>query len=198
MSIFKSREQKRIEREIEIKKGINTVKRNIRKLEKNQREYISKARRAKRLSFDDQLAFLKETIKKTAAQGRMLERQLLNIETAMQIKNQAEAHAQFAKSMQALSKTISTLFGATDLEKTQKDFERAIAQAKTMEERMEILLDMSGEAFFEGEDVPEDVISESDIDRLIEEEALAEEDNLDKKIKESLGEIASELETEDN
>ena len=120
MRLFKSREEKRIEREIQIRKGINQIKKNIRDLERNEKEYVHKARRAVELGSGEQVEFLKKTLKRTAGQRRLMERQLLNIETAVQIKNQAEAHAGFAKAMNALARSIRESFGAADMARTQK------------------------------------------------------------------------------
>ncbi len=194
MGLFKSKEQRRIDRDIEVRKGLSQIKRHIRKLEKSEGQYLKKARRAKQLSSDQQLSFLKATLKKTAAQRRLMERQLLNIETALQIKNQAEAHAQFAKSINAVSVSIAEMFGTTDLAKTQTDFARAMAQAQSMEERMEIFLDLANETMLGETESAEELVSDEEIDALIEAEvAQAEGEGIDKAISKGLKEIEKEL-----
>ncbi len=110
MGIFKSKEEKRIERTIEVRKGINSLRRNIRDLNKHELSYITKAKRARKMGDKDQYAFLKQQLKKTAGQKRSRERQLLSIETAMQIKNQAESDADFAKSMGSVAKAVSDVY----------------------------------------------------------------------------------------
>ena len=194
MGLFKSKEQRRIDRDIEIRKGISQIKRHIRNLEKSEKDYLKKARRAKQLSSEQQLSFLKATLKKTAAQKRLMERQLLNIETALQIKNQAEAHGQFAKSINAVSRSIAEMFGATDLAKTQADFAKAMAQAQSMEERMEIFLDIANETMLGEATSTEELVSDEEIDALIESEvAQAEGEGIDKAISKGLKEIEKEL-----
>ncbi len=194
MGLFKSKEQRRIDRDIEIRKGISQVKRHIRQLEKNEKDYLKKARRARQLGSDQQLTFLKATLKKTAAQKRLMERQLLNIETALQIKNQAEAHGQFAKSINAVSGAIAEAFGATDLAKTQAEFARAMAQAQSMEERMEIFLDLANETMLGEEASSDELVTDEEIDSLIEAEvAQSEGEGIDKAISKGLKEIEKEL-----
>lgn len=195
MGLFKSADERRIARDLEIRKGLATIKRSITGLEKHERDYLAKARRAKRIDAPDQLGFLKQALKRTAAQRRMLERQLLNLETAVQIKTQAESHAQFAKSMGAISKSIGELFGAVDLERTQAEFESALAKAETMEQRMELFLDLSSGSLSEGTTTAaEGAISDDEIDRMIEEEAAAEEGaGLDDAIQKGLKDIEKEL-----
>jgi hypothetical protein len=194
MGLFKSREQRRIDRDIEIRKGISQIKRHIRGLEKSEREYIKKARRAKQLASDQQLSFIKATLKKTAAQKRLMERQLLNIETALQIKNQAEAHGQFAKAINAVSQSIAEMFGSTDLARTQADFQRAMAQAQSLEERMELFLDLANEAMLGETAGSEELVSDEEIDALVDAEvAQAEGEGIDEAISKGLKEIEKEL-----
>ena len=195
MALFKTKEERRIERQIEVRKGINAIRRNIRDLEKNEAEYIEKAKRAAQLGSTEQLSFLKQTLKRTAGQRRIMERQLLNIETALQIKNQAEAHAQFASSMNAVSHAIADAFGSTDLTQTQQEFERAMAKAESLEQQMEVFLDMSSSSMFGYEGAGSDVVSDAEIDRMIDDEVLAEESRseLDASIVDGLDAVRREL-----
>ena len=195
MGLFKSADDRRLERELEARKGINLIRRNIRELERNEKKYIDKAKRALQMGSDDQLNFIKQTIKRTAVQRRAMERQLLNIETAMQIKNQAEAHGQFAKSMNAVSMAIGEMFGATDLKETQQEFEKAMMKAQSLEEQMDIFLDMSSNAMFGYEGSGDELVTDSEIDRMIEDEVMEEESSseLDDAISDGLQDVRKEL-----
>ena len=138
MGLFKSKEERRIERDIQVRQGIAQIRRQITALAKNEKEFLAKARRAKQIGAPDQISFLRQTLRRTMAGRLQMERQLLAIETAAQIKNQAESYSVFAKSMTAVSRSIGEVFGSTDLVRTQHDFEKAMAQAQTMEQRMKI------------------------------------------------------------
>ncbi len=196
MGFFKSEEEKRIERNLEVKKGINAIKRNIKELEKNKKKYIEKAKRAKAIGDEDQYEFLKKALKKTAAQKKLRERQLLSIETALQIKNQAESDAEFAKAMQAVSESISEVYGATDMAETQKQFQKAMAQAENLQERMEFFLDSTRDDVFASDlDVDDEVVSDDEVEKMISDELEHEESReLDDEIEEDLKEIEAELE----
>jgi len=198
MGIFKSKDERRIERDIEIRKGVNSLRRNIKDLAKHQLSYIEKAKRAKKIGDSDQLAFLKRMLKKTAAQKRMRERQLLSIETAVQIKNQAESDADFAKSMGSVAKAVSDVYGSVDFAKTQKNFEKAMMQAETLQQQMEIFLEMTQEHVMTGEVEGEDqVVSDAEIDKMLDEEVVHEEGgSLDKDIEKGLKDIQDELDRE--
>jgi hypothetical protein len=191
---FKSREQRRIEREIQIRKGIQAIRKNIQDLGRNEAEYARKARRARELGSPDQVEFLKKTLKRTAGQKRLMERQLLNIETANQIKNQAEAHAGFAGAMNALSRSIRESFGAADMARTTRNFETAMAQADSLEAQMELFLDMSSQSMFGYEPSGEEIVTDAEIDAMIDaagaEPSAAE---VDRKVAEGLEEIRREI-----
>ncbi|HZE98230.1 MAG TPA: Snf7 family protein [Planctomycetota bacterium] len=198
MGMFKSKEEKRIERDIEVRKGVNSLKRNIRDLAKHELSYIQKAKKAKRIGDNSQYDFLKRQLKKTAGQRRMRERQLLSIETAVQIKNQAESDADFAKSMGAVAKAVSEVYGSVDFAKTQKNFEKAMMQADTLQQQMEIFLEMTQEHVMSGEVEGEDqVVTDAEIDKMLDEEVVHEEGgSLDKDIEKGLKDIADELDRE--
>ncbi|MHC4472890.1 MAG: hypothetical protein ACYS99_18220 [Planctomycetota bacterium] len=194
MGLFKSKEEKRIEWEIQVRKGLSRIKRQIKSLEKNEKGYIEKAKRAKAMGAGDQFTFLKQTLTKTAVQRRLLERQLLNLETAAQIKDQVEANASFAEAMGALAKSIHQQFGAVDLAKTQASFEKAMAQAENMEERVSMFMDMSAESMLGYEGDSDELVSEEEIDRMLTEEAAAEESaRQDREIAEGLDAVKAEL-----
>jgi hypothetical protein len=198
MGIFKSREEKRIERDIEVRKGVNALKRNIRDLAKHERSYIEKAKRAKRIGDREQYEFLKRQLKKTAAQRRIRERQLLSIETAVQIKNQVESDADFARSMGSVAKAIAEVYGSVDFAKTQKNFEKAMMQAETLQQQMEVFLEMTQEHVMAGEVEGEnEVISDAEIDRMLEEETTRDEGaSVDREIEQGLKDIQDELDRE--
>ena len=199
MGMFKSKEEKRIERDIEVRKGVNSLKRNIRDLAKHEFSYIAKAKKAKKIGDNSQYDFLKRQLKKTAGQRRMRERQLLSIETAVQIKNQAESDADFAKSMGAVAKAVSEVYGSVDFAKTQKNFEKAMMQADTLQQQMEIFLEMTQEHVMSGEVEGEDqVVSDAEIDKMLNEEVEHEESSgsLDKDIEKGLKDIHDELDRE--
>jgi hypothetical protein len=199
MGMFKSKEEKRIERDIEVRKGVNSLKRNIRDLAKHEFSYIAKAKKARKIGDQSQYEFLKRQLKKTAGQRRMRERQLLSIETAVQIKNQAESDADFAKSMGAVAKAVSEVYGSVDFAKTQKNFEKAMMQADTLQQQMEIFLEMTQEHVMSGEVEGEDqVVSDAEIDKMLDEEVVHDEEgtSVDKDIEKGLKDIQDELDRE--
>jgi hypothetical protein len=175
MALFKSSEERRIEREMKVRQGIRRIERAIREQAKFTDEFIDNARRAKRIGDTSQYQFIRNSLKKTATIKRMLERQLLAVKNAMLIKRQAEASADFASAMGTMATEIGRLFGETDLVKTQADWEKAMAQSASMEERMGMFLESIED--IAAQDVgaaPAQAVSDEEIDRMIETEETAE------------------------
>ena len=198
MGLFKSAEERKLEREMEIRRGISNAKRHIRQLEKDEKDLIKKAKRAKQLGDKFQLNFIKSNLKRTAFQRRMMERQILNIETFNQLKDQAEAHANFAGSLQTVSTAISEAYGSVNLAEIQKNCEAAIMKAENMQQAMEMMLEQSTDSMMNMESMNADeLVSDQEIDKLIEEEVVQEEakafEEMDKEIDEGLDEIEREL-----
>ena len=176
MALFKSAEERRIERDIKIRQGIRRIEKSIREQAKFQDEFIRNAQHAKKIGDTSQYAFIRNSLKKTATIRKMLERQLLSVKNALLIKRQAEASADFAKSMGVMASEIGRLFGETDLVKTQADWEKAMVQSQTMEERMEMFLDTVEDVAAQDAEMGKarEVVTDEEVDRLIEAEAEVE------------------------
>ena len=175
MSLFKSSEERRIERDIKIRQGIRRIEKSIAEQNKFTDEFIRNARRAKEIGDQGQYVFIRNSLKKTATVKKMLERQLLAVKNALILKRQAEASTDFAQAMGTMASEISRMFSETDLVKTQMDWEKAMAQSQSMEERMSMFLE-SVEDAAAGDTIstPAEVITDGEIDAMIEAEAESE------------------------
>ena len=193
MGLFKSKDERRIEREMKIKQHLRGIEKSIRQQEKFADDFIKNAQQAQKIGDQQQYLFIRGALKKTATVKRMLERQMLAMKNAMVISQQAQASQQFAQSMTLMSKQVADIFGELDLTKTQAGWEKAMAQAGSMEERMEIFLDSMETAGGEGVNGGGQVTDE-ELDRMIaadvlagEKEELAKLDQLDSQIAKELG-----------
>lgn len=176
MGLFKSKEERRIERDIKIRQGIRRIEKSIAEQNKFMDEFLRNARQARQIGDASQYAFIRNSLKKTATIKKMLERQLLAVKNALLIKRQAEATADFAASMSMMAGEVSKLYGDTNLVKTQMDWEKAMAQSQTMEERMQMFLESieSGAA----EDISmssatQEAVTDDEIDRMLAAESEA-------------------------
>jgi hypothetical protein len=134
LGFIKTKEERRMERNIQVKQWLSQLRREIKTSQKNETDYIAKARLAHQKGFGDQFALLKANIRRVRARQTALERHILLIETAMQTQAEMESNKIFAESMNAISKSISELFNAQDIAKMEANFEKAALQAQSVEE----------------------------------------------------------------
>jgi hypothetical protein len=197
MGLFKSKDERRIEREMKIRGGMRSIERSIRQQEKFADDFIRNAQHARKIGDEGQYQFIRSALKKTATVKKMLERQLLSIRNAMLIQQQAQASQQFAESMALMAREIGQVFGELDLTKTQADWERAVSQAGSIEERMDIFLDSMEQSATSGQATGsrEDLVTDEEIDRMISTDVLASEKAELGKLDQLESEIAKELGT---
>jgi hypothetical protein len=194
MGLFKSKDERRIEREMKIRAGLRSIERSIRQQEKFADDFIKNAQHAKKIGDDGQYNFIRGALKRTAAVKKMLERQLLSMKNAMLIQQQAQASQQFAESMNLMAGEISRVFGEMDLTKTQGQWEKAVAQAGSLEERMDLFLDsMEQSGAAASPTAKEELVTDAEIDRMIQADVLAAEKTELGKLDQLESEIAKEL-----
>ena len=196
MGLFKSKDERRLEREMKIRGGLRSIERSVRQQEKFSEDFIKNARHAQQIGDQGQYQFIRSALKKTATVKKMLERQLLSIKNAMLIQQQAAASSQFAESMNLMAQEIGRTFGEMDLTKTQAQWEKAVAQAGSIEERMEVFLDSMEQSATSGAaSSTTEVVSDDEIDRMIQADVLAAEKQELGKLDQLESEIAKELGT---
>jgi hypothetical protein len=196
MGLFKSKDERRVEREMKIRSGVRAIEKSIRQQEKFADDFIKNAQHARRIGDEQQYQFIRGALKKTAAVKKMLERQLLAIKNAMLIQQQAQASQQFAESMTLMAREIGRVFGELDLTKTQAQWEHAVTQAGSIEERMEIFLDSMEQSAIAGSSAAparEELVTDEEIDRMIQADVLAAEKQELGKLDQLESEIAKEL-----
>ena len=195
MGLFKSKDERRIEREMKIRAGLRSIERSIRQQEKFAEDFVKNAQHAQRIGDQGQYQFIRAALKRTAATKKMLERQLLSMKNAMLIQQQAKASQQFAESMALMAADITKTFGEMDLTKTQGQWEKAVAQAGSLEERMDVFLDSMESSATSASPVSgkEELVSDAEIDRMIQADVLAAEKTELGKLDQLESEIAKEL-----
>ncbi len=196
MGLFKSKEERRVERDMRLRQSLRSIERSIKQQERFGEDFLKNARQAKRVGDEQQYQFIRGSLKRTAAVRKMLERQLLSMKNAMLIQKQAEAGREFAESMNVIAREIGRSFGELDLTKTQADWEKAVSQAGSMEERMDLFLDameQGGSADPAAAGSRDDLVTDDEIDRMIEADVVAEEQEELSQLDKLDGEIAREL-----
>jgi len=193
MGIFKSKEERRIERSLAVRKTLGLFATQIKKLKKQEDGYISSAKEALRSGASAQVALAKKALKATMIQRLRLDHQMLTLKIASQMKDQAEMHGKFAEALGAVSKTIGDLFSSVDMTATQQTFEVAMAKAQNMEERVDLFLETSNESMFGEVADTGELVTDQEIDKLIDIESAGGEAAVDSEIDSRLNAIQDEL-----
>jgi hypothetical protein len=167
LGFIKTKEERRMERNIQVKQWLSQLRREIKTAQKNEADYIAKARLAHRKGFGDQFALLKANIRRVRARQTALERQILLIETAMQTQAEMESNKIFAESMNAISKSISGLFNAQDIAKMEANFEKAALQAQSVEESTKNFIESFTSDMVNPDVEPGDDTPDEELERLI-------------------------------
>src|SRR5947208_16794887 len=125
MGLFKSKDERRVDREMKIRSGMRAIEKSVRQQEKFAEDFIKNAQHARKIGDEQQYQFIRGAIKKTATVKKMLERQLLAMKNAMLIQAQAQANQQFAESMNLMAGEIARVFGQLDLTNSQAQWNKA-------------------------------------------------------------------------
>lgn len=170
MGIFKSKQEKEIEKKMMVKKTINAMNRHINKLEEQKKVYVEAAKRATRLGLAPQVNLAKSGLKMTLAQCKKAQEMLLNFEITSQMKDMSLMTQEFLNGMSSLSKEMVKLTDSKDFVKVQKQFEMAMSGVETRTEQMDLFLD-ENQSTFSTASGDSSQISDAEIDSLINEQA---------------------------
>ncbi len=195
--LFKSKQQRQLERDMAIQNVIDLHRRRIRDLNKHERGYCEKAIRAKRQGDKANYEKLARMLVQTINERRRVESALLTFEALVQTKDKIESYGQFATGLQAATKSISAVFKNVDLAKTVTELNMAMARAQQMDRTMTMVLDRVSDSAFVGDyEGDEEAVDISQIDSMLSERAQMEEGQVDGKIDQMLSEIEGQLKKE--
>lgn len=186
MGLFKSKQDKEIEKKMLIKKTMNSMQKHISKLEEQKKVYIEAAKSAKQKGLTAQVNLAISGLKMTMAQQKKAQEMMLNFEITSQMKDMTMMTSEFLKGMSTLSKEMTKLTDNKDFAKVQKQFEVAMSSVDKRSMEMEVFLDMSSSEFA-SQSVDPSGIKDEEIMALIDDVAsddeLATETNIDDVLK---------------
>lgn len=188
MTWFKSKQQKEIEKKMLIKRTINTMNKQINKLEDQKRVFVEAAKRAKEKDLDAQFNLALSGYKMTVQQQKRAQEMLLNFEITAQMKDVTMMTSEFLKGMSSISKEMTKLADAKEFAKIQAQFEEAMAAVETQTDQMDNFMEMSQETFYnQGLDKSGKQMSDAELEKYIMEQVEQDElssDSIDKEMEE--------------
>lgn len=196
MAWFKSKQQKEIEKKMLIKRTINSMNKQINRLEDQKQVFIDAAKRAKQKDLDAQFNLALSGYKMTVQQQKRAQEMLLNFEITAQMKDVTMMTSEFLRGMSDISKEMTKLADAKEFAKIQAQFEQAMAAVETQTDQMDNFMEMSQETFYnQGVDKSGKQMSDEELEKFIMEQASQDElssESIDKEMEEIRKKIESE------
>ena len=147
MGLFKSKQEKEIEKKMLVKKTINQMNKHIAILEGQKKVYLDAAKRAKKQGLKAQYDLAITGLKMTLAQQKRAQEMLLNFEITSQLKDMTQMTHDFLGGLSILSKEMTKLTNSKEFAKVQEQFEAAMEGVQTQSEQMEVYLETSATEF---------------------------------------------------
>ena len=143
MGLFKSKQDKEIEKKMLVKKAINNMNKQINTLEEQKKVLLDKAKIAKKNGLTSQYNLALTAYKQTVFQQRRAQEMLLNFEITSQMKDMTMMTKDFLGGMGILCKEMNKLTDQKEFIEVQKQFELAMNNAETQAEQMDMFMEMS-------------------------------------------------------
>ena len=197
MGLFRTKQQKEIQKKMLVKRTVNTMNKQIARLEEQKKVFIDAAKIAKEKNLDAQFNLALSGYRMTVQQQKRAQEMLLNFEITAQMRDVTMMTTEFLKGMSVISKEMSKLADAKEFEKIQAQFEEAISAVETQTEQIDSFMEISQESFAsagkakDGKD-----ISSEDFEKFINEASSSEQasnEEIDKEIEELKKKIDSEV-----
>lgn len=180
-----SKAAREIEQRMLVKRTVNSMNKQIDKLEQQKSMFLEKAKEARRHGLEAQLDLALTGYRITLSQQKRAREMLLNFEITAQMKDMTMMTREFLGGMGALSKEMSKLAGSRDFVKVQKEFEKAMAAVETQSEQMDVFMDMSRDSFSSASQAADSKVSNSDVLKMVDEGLTADDtDEIDNEIAE--------------
>lgn len=195
MALFKSKQEKEIEKKMLIKRTINTMNKQINTLEEQKKVFVEKAKTAKKNGLDAQYNLALTGYKMTLLQQKRAQEMLLNFEITSQMKDMTMMTKEFLGGMSVLSKEMAKLADEKEFIKVQKQFELAMGNAERQAEQMDMFMETSQDTFKSAQGST-DSIDDKEIKELIDRQAEMDElddDAIDKELEAIKKKIDSEV-----
>ncbi len=196
MGLFKTKQQKEIQKKMLVKRTVNSMNKQIARLEEQKKVFIDAAKRAKEKNLDAQFNLALSGYRMTVQQQKRAQEMLLNFEITAQMRDVTMMTTEFLKGMSVISKEMSKLADAKEFEKIQAQFEEAITAVETQTEQIDSFMEISQESFAsagkakDGKDISADEFEKFIMEASSSEQASNED--IDKEIEELKKKIDSE------
>lgn len=188
-----ARREKEIQAKIRIRKSLNSMKSQSVKLEGFKKEYIEKARKAALINNKPNYNLAKQGLKLCLSKQRFLDSMIGNFEIALQMNEMNKVINQFITGMNTISDDMKGITSSIDISKAQEAYEKALANNEGQYEALDAFL-QEAEASIESFAGNENDVSEDELDKLINTQAVDSETSIDEEIDQKINAIRQKME----
>ena len=195
MVLFKSKRQRELESEIQVRQSKARIERFIRNTKKVEHRYWHLGKQALRLGDREQFSQLAGALLRAREQANQWERYLLQLETLSIRREEVTATGEFIKGISAV--TTSILRGASpeQIAAMQLKMEQALVKAEALHELMSVAMDSSADTVFSSGDLDEPRLDEV-AGQMHAEAAADERSDYDQRIAHGLKQIEEQMRKE--
>lgn len=177
--------EKEIQTKIRIRKTLNSMKTQSSKLDSFKKDYIDKARKAALINNKQTYNLAKQGLKLCLSKQRFLDSMVANFEIALQMNEMNKVINEFVAGMNMIADDLKGVTSTIDIAKAQAAYDKALANNEGQYEALDAFLS-EAESSIESFNGNESDVSEDEIDKLINSQAVDSEtemdDEIDKKI----------------
>jgi len=195
VGLFKSKEEKEMEREIAFRKGVTRIQGFVKKNEQVKKRYWEAGKKALRLGDQKRFQQYARGYQYSLNLIKRWETYLLDLQMLSVRRDQVKATTNFIESMKALSQSLLSGAKPKDIVKMEVAMEKAVAQGQALDEALSVAMEVGGESLFAFDEVSDESIK--DIEQSMVGEAGRDEgESFDAEIEAGLKRIEQEMRKE--
>ena len=189
------RQEKEINRDVQIRMGMARLRRHIAHQKEMLERLTDLAKEALRINDEARFRQVGKQLLWTQRDIARWEKNILSLELLAARREQVRASVDVLQAVKTMSESLTELAGPEQTASFQLELEKGLAQATSLEERMEVMMETMDSAL--GAELPADEAALKDLEASLSEKVAGEESaSFDHEIEEGLRSIRKELEDE--
>lgn len=188
----KARREKEIQTKIKIRKTLNNMKAQSSKLDDFKKDYIEKARKAVLINNKQNYNLAKQGLRLCLSKQRFLDSMISNFEIALQMNEMNKVINEFVSGMNEIAEDLKGVTTSIDISKAQAAYNDALANNEGQYEALNAFLD-EAESSIESFNGNEADVSEDELDKLINNQAVDSETEIDSEIDSKINAIRQKM-----
>lgn len=187
-----AKKEKEMQAKIRIRRTLNNMKGQSAKLEGFKKDYIEKARKAALINNKQNYSFAKQGLKLCLSKQRFLDSMVSNFEIALQMNEMNKVINQFVAGMNEIAEDLKGVTSTLDIAKAQAAYDKALANNEGQYEALEAFL-TEAESSIESFNGNNAEVSDDELDKLINNQAVDSETEMDDEIDSKISAIRQKM-----